>query len=277
MIYTEWSTANIFHRIRSKINNTHRNVMYYDSDSIYDSIIKSIDTNLVFVNHNNPSVIDHSFDYTIMNSVFISSEDLTKAHNTNTKLIILNHADLSNTKREDVHILNQNLKDTHIINFDRKSDNVLNSYNINYAIPTPECNKEKTKDLLIINLNKNPLLDNMYNFFVQNKYSAQMLTSIKANIQDIYKVFSQYKVVIDISSRLNAICAMMCKCNVVSQLDLSIYPESKHIIKLKEYETIKDTVDQALLKPAPDTTDISKTYQTQPLIDTIKEISNASY
>ena len=251
MLDTERATANIFKRIRSKTNSSIVNMMYTSNGDIFDQIIKEALPDICFIDKDMGKDI-FTFDFTVLNEIFVQLSDINNIYNTYTDIIIFNHQDISNTKKEDLEILRNNLKNIKIINFNRNSDQYLqNALNINYPFPRFNHSVNSFKDVLIIN-NSNineSIHKSIFDQLKNGKISVDIISDkLEGNINTIYNQFSQYKTILDLSNRLNHILGLICGCNIVTHSNMDRYFESKYTIKFNNINEIVDTVKYSISK-----------------------------
>ena len=275
-MHTEWSTNNIFQKIKSKILNHPYCILYYANDTTFDLILpKCTNDNYVIVQAQDKQHI-HSinYNYTAISSLFITHSELDSIFSTNTDLIIFNHSNLSSTKKEDLSILAKNTKNAYIINFDRSSDSILpNTININYPIPKYNMSSTKEKDVLIFNLNNDNMINNIAKAIKKQNINIDIITSINGDIDSLYHTLSNYKVILDLSSRINILCSLMCGCNIVTNIDLNNHLEKKYVYQFTKFEDIFMTIKKALQEPRPDISDLIETYDSNNLNNTLAELS----
>lgn len=260
MIDTEWCFGNIFKRLRTKINHDSPIILYNPIGNIFDHIISEVLSEYLFINDDVSKVL-FNFDYTAHNSVFLQAQDIIDIHNSHTDLIIFNHKNISDIKKEDHIILNNNLKNTYIINFDPLSNNVFNqSLNIDYPLPTIQTqNNMRRKDILIIDNNNSPYIKNMFNN-LSNSFSADIVTSLGSNIQHAYNLLSEYNIVIELSNRINMLCARYAGCNVITSQNFAQYPDSNDYFYLRHNDDLVGLIKQILKqKDKQKTSDIRNT------------------
>lgn len=261
MIDTEWCFGNIFKRLRTKINHDFPIILYNPIGNIFDHIISEVLSEYLFVNDDISKVL-FNFDYTAHNSVFLQAQDIIDIHNSHTDLIIFNHKNISDIKKEDHIILNNNLKNTYIINFDPLSNNVFNqSLNIDYPLPAIRTkNKNRNKDILIIDNNNNPYIKNIYNNLSSSNFSVDLVTSLGSSVQHAYNLLSSYKIVIELSHRINMLCAKYAGCNVITSQNFAQYPESNDYFYLHHNADLLSLIKRTLQQTDEHkTSDISNT------------------
>ncbi len=271
MLDTEWSTGNIFKRLRSKTRSSNTNILYTPYKPIADELIRFSLPDFCFINQNiNKSLFN--FDFTSTNSVFMSMADIHDIHNTYTNIILFNHTDISDIKKEDKAILNNNLKNVKIINFDTKSNSVFdNSLDINYPFPDLSCDVDRIKDVLVLNTDKESFNDNLYSILNQTNISVDITQDLKGSIKNICDRLCQYKVIIDTSDRVNHIFALLAGCNVITHNSIDGYIESQYTVKFDSHNDIIDAVRYCLNKKPEDITSIKQQYSSTNFSDQFKE------
>jgi hypothetical protein len=60
-----------------------------------------------------------------------------------------------------------------------------------------------------------------------------MLTKLDTNIQSLYKIFAKYKVVMDLSNRLNLKLAERAGCNIIANKNLQTYLKLNNLNNFK--------------------------------------------
>jgi len=271
MLDTEWATGNIFKKLRSQTKSSIVNILYDQHQPISDTLLKDALPDFSFIDKNTSQSV-FNFDFTTTNSVFMSMSDIHNIHNTYTNIILFNHEDISDIKKEDKAILNNNLKNIKIINFDSKSNNVFDkSLNINYPFPNLSPKVDKIKDVLILNTQKESFNDNLYNNIKQTNISVDITQEMTGTISSIYDQLCQYRVVIDISNRINQILALLAGCNVICHKSTDGYFESQYIIKFDSHTEIIDAIRYSLNKQQCDTNDLKKQYSSENFSNDFKE------
>lgn len=273
---TEWPINNIFKRLASKTQDANRHILYHKHNSSFDNIIKTIGDEYLYIDSSSNHNMDYNFDYTVFNSALIQSKDLYSAYETCTQILVFNHDDLSELKKEDVYILNRNLHsvDAKVINFNPKSNSIIdNSFNINYPIKTTNKTPNKTKDILVINTNKNNILTNIYNDLKQKQYDIEIATSLGISEKYLFNLVSKYKVVIEMFSRVNILYSIFCKCSVITQMNLSDFPENKNIIRFDRYNEIENRLSNAIIKNPPEFDNLKKIYSEESFLNTMREFT----
>jgi hypothetical protein len=120
-------------------------------------------------------------------------------------------------KKEDKHILSEKLNDTTKIFFSKAIENSWSLKNNVYTIPYGMniLQKEKTKNVLVINTNKNTNIEKLYSH-IKNLYND---CDIINNITD-YKFsmdyISQYKILISLENHYDSLFGAACGCFVIS-------------------------------------------------------------
>tara|TARA_B100000085_G_C18560783_1_gene519469 strand:- start:3801 stop:4424 length:624 start_codon:yes stop_codon:yes gene_type:complete len=202
----------------------------------------------------------------------MSMADIHDIHNTYTNIILFNHTDISDIKKEDKAILNNNLKNVKIINFDTKSNSVFdNSLDINYPFPDLSCDVDRIKDVLVLNTDKESFNDNLYSILNQTNISVDITQDLKGSIKNICDRLCQYKVIIDTSDRVNHIFALLAGCNVITHNSIDGYIESQYTVKFDSHNDIIDAVRYCLNKKPEDITSIKQQYSSTNFSDQFKE------
>ena len=274
MLDTEWSTGNIFKRLRSKTKESVINIFCNDSKNIFDQLIQNALPDVCFSNSSIGQSV-FNFDFTSFNSVFVAAKELNTIHNTYTGIILFNHSDISNIKKEDKIILNSNLSNVKVINFDLKSNEVFNnSLDINY--PFPDFTKtpiDRVKDLLIVNGDNNAIAQNLFQSISSTtNISVDINENLTADLNTIKNQMSQYKVVLDLSNRLTHILALLSGCSVVTHKSIDGYLESPYITKFDTFNTAIDAIEYNLQNNnSNDIESLKQIYSSKNFSETFKE------
>ena len=255
MLRSEWCTNNLFQKIKSKTLEHNYNILYHSHESIFDPLVMdTTNEKFIFTKYqNNQNIYDLNYNFTAINSLFINAEQIDNFFNTNTDIIIFNHDNLSETKREDLIILAKNTQNINVINFNKHSSKFIgHSIYCDYPIPLTDNNHTKTKDLLIFNLHNDNIINNIAASIKQKGIDVNVIKTINSDIESIYKAISEYKMVLDLNSRLNILCALACKCNVVTNIDLKGYPEQQDVTHFDSYDNIYKHIKKSLSESEPD-------------------------
>jgi len=175
-------------------------MLYNRSENIFDQLIQNALPDICLIDRKSGQSI-FNFDYTCINSVFLSIAEIKQINNTYTKILLFNHEDLSNIKKEDKMILSNNLKGIKILNFDRRSDDIFDdALNIDYPFPDLEHVKSSTtsKDILLIGDEQDPVIASISNQIKQNNFSLDITNKIEGNLENIAKQLSEYRIVINL-------------------------------------------------------------------------------
>tara|TARA_B100001778_G_scaffold334889_1_gene348620 strand:- start:419 stop:1252 length:834 start_codon:yes stop_codon:yes gene_type:complete len=271
MLDTEWSTGNIFQKARSKSQSYTTNVLYESYYNIFDQLLQQAIPDICFV-HKNVNNSFFNFDFTSNNSIFISPSEINNIYNTYTDLVIFNHEDVSNMKKEDKAILNHNVKNVKVINFNSKSNSIFaNALNIEYPFPNLSCNVDRIKDLLIIDTKQHPFSQSVLEYAKLQGISADLIKKVDANISELYTQFSQYKIILDTSQRINHILALLAGCHVITQSNIDGYFESKYTFKFNDHNEILTIIKKCLSKETKYHTEIADRYSSKDFSKKFKE------
>ena len=279
MLDTEWSTGNIFKKLRSQTKQSTLNVLYSRSENIFDQLITNALPDICFIDRKSGQSI-FNFDYTCINSVFISSAEIKQINNTYTKMLLFNHEDLSNIKKEDKMILSNNLKGVKILNFDRRSNDVFDdALNIDYPFPDLKSIKSSnpSKDILLIGDKQDPVITSISKQIEENNFSLDITNKIEGNLEDITKQLSEYRIVINLYDRINSGCALLCGCYVISHSSHADYIENNNIATFTNYNNILQTIKSCLSKPKPDISQIIHTYSIGDFSKKFKDYIDGNY
>ena len=277
MLNNEWPISNIFHRLRTKVNSSKNICLSNSNNTVFDAILFEHPEIVVLYKETlaeQNKVYDFNYDYMLFNSLMIESSTLLELKNSNIHIVIFNHEDLTKIKREDLHILNNNLKHDYItiINFNRNSDSVLKkSYNIEYGIPYTT-NAKKEKNILIINHSNNSVLNQLFEEIKKTDKDSDMINSTSGDIEDTINQISKYKVVIDLESKINLILCTLCRGVGITSLDLTDSPINNHILKFGSFQNAFECVNYAMNKDPTDISDLSEIYNIETFNDNLTKI-----
>ena len=112
MLNNQWPISNIFHRLRTKIDNSKKICLSNFEGSTFSAIINK-HPELIVLNKNDLSeqnkVYDFSYNYIFFNNLMLEISVLKELKKSNIHIVVFNHEDLTKVKKEDVHIINNNL------------------------------------------------------------------------------------------------------------------------------------------------------------------------
>lgn len=277
MLNTEWPIGNILHQIRTHTTNAVINCLYMRNNSLFDNILHELKNICIydkFTLDNQKNMSCFYYDYLLSNSVFVESKEINQIDKTHLKLAIINHDDLSLTKKEDLHIINSNLQNAIVINLNKNSNGIIkNAHNINYGLPESDPVK-KVKDLLIINQDNNNVLTQIHNNINNGIATSDIITEFgNRPLKEITNVIGQYKVILNMTSRINTILALSCKTNVISGIKTNEQdPEHDMLINPDDFDSIYDCINYAINKTEPNNEQIIKTYSLASFSQNIENI-----
>lgn len=265
MLNNEWPISNIFHKLRTKTSNSKKICLTNSATNVFDKILQEHPDFIILDKDNlsnNNKLYDFSYDYIFFNNLMLESSMLRELNRSNIDIVAFNHDDLTKTKREDVHIINNNVLNNNIIviNFNRKSDSLLqNSHNIEYGMPIIDI-PEKTKNILVINREKDNMLTEFFQQIKQHDENSDMVSELGNDIKSITDTLSPYKVVIDLESKITLLLSVLCKCNTVTSLDTSDSLLYNHVVKFGEFQNPFECINYAMTKQPTDISDLYEKY-----------------
>ena len=241
--------TSIAYNIANKVLDSEIKILYENSDSIFDKIFKELDYYIV----DNDSSCYFYYDMKVVNNHLKYLNDF-KEVNQKTQLsnmIFFHDFCPPELKKEDKIILNNTLRNTHKVVF---TESHSNNWNLNpsttslikYGLPKNKIeNNNRTQDILILNLKNNQQLNNLFQH-IQNSYpNTSIINSVASySLEEIQKVFSQYKIVIDIDSAINNLFATTCGCITlnIQQFDRNI----KSNLQIMDFRTINNLIKTIL-------------------------------
>ena len=112
-------------------------------------------------------------------------------------------------------------------------------------MPETTSNVERAIPVLILNLENNPQIDNLYRFIQSHIPETIMIKNISNTLpmQDIIDMISKSKVFIDTSSKINVLFALGCGCETISSVN-DIKSSFNHHIQ--DYSTVVMLINQIL-------------------------------
>lgn len=239
---------NISYNVVNKILDRNVKIYYENHYSIFDLIFKKLDYYII----DDCSDLAKSFyyDLRVTNNYFkyINNFNEMLMDMQVTNLIFFHDKCPSQLKKEDRIILANSLRKTKKIVFMESNHSDWNfdqstTHFIKYGIPQSKKSKTvKNKDILILNLRNNNQLNKLFQH-IKNQYkNTDILTSIQElSLDRVYDILSEYKVVIDVDSAINALCSINCGC---ISLGLEKFDDNigSHI-KILDFRTINALLD----------------------------------
>lgn len=109
-----------------------------------------------------------------------------------------------------------------------------NSHVLEYGIPflyNVENINIRKHPVVVMNLEDNPHIDNLYNSVQSQISGCVMIKNVKSGTRlfDIISILQQAKIVIDINSKINVLCALSCGCQVLTSVHNVSSPLLTHI------------------------------------------------
>lgn len=203
-------------------------------------------------------------------------------------LITVHHEPPGLFKKEDLLIHHKSTKNIPKIFFGQnliekwQCDKDDNSYNIEYGIPafySATISEDRKHSIVIMNLEDNPYIDNLYNSIQSQVPGCLMIKNLKSQtkISEIIDILRKSKIVIDINNKINALCALSCGCQTVTSVkNLS----SPLVVNMNNYSEIikvlKDLLDIDLQEKYRETgaKQIINKYSYKSFIENINSIFN---
>lgn len=154
-------------------------------------------------------------------------------------------------KKEDINILSENISSCRKISFINHNNAWLvpDMISMDYGVPADILSnilgRYKSKDILILNLNKNNQSDIIHKQLevTYPTLSVDCLKEYSLNLKDIVDIIAEYKIVIDINSTYNQLIALCCGCVVISG-NASL--QNKYMIHVSHSKEIVQTIPSVL-------------------------------
>jgi hypothetical protein len=224
-------------------------VLYDPAHTLFDFLIK--DTNSTIFN-NTDIVQNYYYDFYFSNKIFSINNIRSFIFINHLKHIIGIHSDPpASFKKEDLYIFHDNTKYFTRIFFGQnladswRAGQSENNIIIDYGVPETISNVERTIPVLILNLENNPQIDNLYRFIQSHIKESIMIKNISSgiSIQEVIDMISKSKIFIDNSSRINILFALACGCQTISSFkDI----KSSFNNYIEDYSTVVPLINQLL-------------------------------
>lgn len=231
-MYLSFTIGNIL----QKFSTNRKNIVYYQQNNLFDHSLFALDNNYYLFDNNQTSygisnAIDlpgrmtnlYNYNLSLTNNIIGYSTSNIKNFHINS--IIFTHSYRPHfIKKEDASILNNNLSRELKVFF---SENAKMSWGINkrssvikYGIPKAfnVVNKNRDKDILILNFDKAVHNQQLLMALRSNEYSCDTLDTCHMPIDDINNKLNEYKVCIDLAEHniINMLCAVSAGCKAVT-------------------------------------------------------------
>lgn len=225
-------------------------VLYESTNGLFDPVIKEMDGQLF---DSKDILENYYYDCYFSNNIFTNNNMKDFIFTNHLKSVIGIHSEPPHSfKKEDLYIFHSNTKYSTKIFFGDdiaaswRVDNSVNNFIIDYGIPRFNSKVPRDVPVLILNLDNNPQIDNLYRFIQSNIDNCIMIKSISglSSLQEIVDVISKSKIVIDTSSRINILFALACGCNTISSLK-SI--KSSFNYPIEDYSSVMTLINTILL------------------------------
>lgn len=231
---------------------TKHNIYYEPTHSLYDMLIMLSDDYYYHTdNSGSPIELSHYISY-INNPIDFSRN--VKPSTSNVHKILFFHTEPSTRiKKEDIFLINQSIG--HYPCYSYINNNIgwgiKNIIDIKYGVPiNKKCEEiSKTKDIVILNSPINSEENTRLFHSLKSQYSSIDLITIQQNHTfDYYlDLISNYKLLIDMSSFFNCLCAMSVGCCAITS---SNYNNDKYIYSVDSYDNLLNQIKNILSHPS---------------------------
>ncbi len=198
------------------------NILYKRTNSLIDTVFPSLQNINFFdeqyVSNNNITNLDCILSCNPLEHIpFVNN--YKPMHMKNLVYIIYDYPGF--LKKEDRFLLKNQLSSTKKLTaseYLKKNWDVFDAQILPYGIPKNTIVKNIDKDILIINLEKNHTINNIYGTIKQSFAKTDILYNLAehAIIEDVYKLFSSYKIIIDINNIINGLVALEAGCDLLT-------------------------------------------------------------
>lgn len=230
------------------------NILYDKANSIFDLIMSSQGYRLF--NSNLDSY--YYYDLYFSNAPIQHSEKISSIKTLHLKDIVYIHNNPPKEfKKEDLALVKTYLKNTKIL---APNTEIVSNWGLDdianivpYGLPLPQTDIVSNKSLpvLVINLSGSEDIERLYQYIKNEIPATQMMTS--QNIQniksldDMYNIFNQYAVCIDVRNYLNLLIPIYvgCRCITSSNIDNN----AVGVVQIFDYTKIIDTIKRLLSEP----------------------------
>lgn len=229
--------------VAHSIINHQINILYNNTNSLFNYLFKSLDYNIYYYND---IVSSYYYDMMIVND-FLSyhSGGETFSHKYHIKpLLFLHGPPPASFKKEDLALVHQNTKKVHKIIFGQniadlwrfKSDNKYITI-MDYGLPTVDKSNNRDKSILILNLDNNSNMNRLQEHIKNHIGYCDILDHLPSywSLNEVCNLLSQYKICIDVSYSINSLIAASCGCQCISP---HILPKNKLISSINDFGNI---------------------------------------
>ena len=248
-------TKNIVH---NTVNNTVQNIIYNKHNSFFDLIINSLEYN--FFDFSNKDTTGLNFNLLIGNEpISFSQNDIILAKNLHiNSLVFFHNPPQKKFKKEDCIILKNNISSSYkvlttneLVGAWLPSDNRWSVIDYGIVDPGPIDYQIKNKNILILNINNNPNIDQIFQTLKQYHQDIDILNSMPKNLEDLYSLLENYRICIDFENLINALTASVLQCYCITSYfcpHLSYYTHIKNIEDINNcISNIENSIDNKKL------------------------------
>jgi hypothetical protein len=195
------------------------NILYEPTNNLFDSLLINIPANFYYLNKIENYYYDMVLYHNTMNQQLqkrITEEQLKS-------LLFIHNSPPPSFKKEDLFIFKEQISNINKIVF---SEHIAKLWGfeegdchiMNYGIPEIQIPDDKTIPVLVLNLDNNPQIDNLYRH-IQSHIPNSLIIKAVDNTNDWNSVIQHIlrsKIVIDISQRSNILFCLGCGCKTIS-------------------------------------------------------------
>lgn len=213
----------ISYNIINRVLDKNIRILYEDHNSLFDKIFNSLD--YYIVNKTNRLNKSFYYDMQIINNYFqyLNSRNNFIYENQFSDIVLFHENPHNSFKKEDKLILANNLRTTEkvmLLNSFNQAWNLPNSSLVQYGIPTPEKildYNSRPKDVLVLNLKNNNQIANLYQHIKGKFEKTDTINSFaKESLEEAQEILQNYKIVIDVDTPVNCLCATACGCATIT-------------------------------------------------------------
>lgn len=213
----------ISYNIINRVLDKNIRILYEDHNSLFDKIFNSLD--YYIVNKTNRLSGSFYYDMQIINNYFqyLNNRNNFIYENQFSDIVLFHENPHNSFKKEDKLILANNLRTTEkvmLLNSFNQAWNLPNSSLVQYGIPTQEKildYSSRPKDVLVLNLKNNNQIANLYQHIKGKFEKTDTINSFaKESLEEAQEILQNYKIVIDVDTPVNCLCATACGCTTIT-------------------------------------------------------------
>lgn len=220
------SNTKVSNIVNSVINSDTINILYYNHNSIFDLILKSLDYRFIDDIKNSYAPW---YNLSISNDpISFSQNHLDQSANMHiNNLLFFHNAVPPQFKKEDILILKKHLKNSFkILCSSEFAKSWLPSdpkwVTVEYGIPYIPNDSENDRDnIVIFNFNNNDNISSIYNGIKSKIDNVSMLINMPKSLDALYNILYKTKITIDFENHINSLCSAMCGCFCVTSYDIN--------------------------------------------------------